>query len=279
MRVGRAAVLLAAAILVSACRTLQPGVPLERNDPLPAMLLERWEASVGGRQALRGRLRLSVDADGEGHRGGDVRIRSKQVVVIARPASLRVEILGFLNTTAAVLTTDGDRYQLLRTEDHSFESGPVHEALLWEVARIGLSPDDAVELLLGAPRPGAGLRVAGALRMQDSSVRIALSDAPQPGAAERAALVRREVEFDPEGRLSRIEVRDAAGEVAWEARFDDYGWIDSSPFAHRLALDLPADGARAELSLRDVELNPALGPEVFRIRPPTQQGRLREAAQ
>ena len=58
----------------------------------------------------------------------------------------------------------------------------------------------------------------------------------------------------------------------WEARFDSYAPVGGTPFAHRITLEFPATQTRAELSLSDVELNPPLADELFRLRAPASGG-------
>jgi hypothetical protein len=176
---------------------------------------------------------------------------------LARPAQLRVEVLGFLDTTLAVLVTDGDEYALLQTRERRFEQGPVYDGFLWDAARLDLSPEEAVEVILGAPRPDLDLARGAAYAVGDR-VRIELVDA--------AGRVRRVVEFGPNGELRRLVQSGAEGETAWEASFDDYVEIDGSPFARIVAVD--SGSGRAELVLRDVELNPAVSPDIFRLHAP-----------
>jgi hypothetical protein len=91
-------------------------------------------------------------------------------------------------------------------------------------------------------------------------VHLALLDA--------AGGTRRRAGFDAEGRLRSLEVLDAGGALLWRAEFDDYAPVDGVPFAHALALEVVAVGTRAEIFLRDVELNPELDPDIFRLRQP-----------
>jgi len=101
--VRRLSILFAALLAATACRTPAPiAVPLPPDDPRPAALLDAWARAAGERHGLRARARLAVDgADGALH------LRGKQILVLERPAYLRVEILGLLNQTVAVLVTDG----------------------------------------------------------------------------------------------------------------------------------------------------------------------------
>jgi hypothetical protein len=212
---------------------------------------------VGERTALRGNARLAVDADRAGADGGDVRFRSRQALVLAWPASLRVEVRGLLGNAVAVLTTDGDRYDLFQAEDRSFETGPVHDSLLWEVARLALTPAEVVDVILGAPQLDAALAPSGAFDAGDGRVRIALSDA--------SGMLRRQVDFDRDGRLRWLQQRRGSGAVAWEARFDDYAQVDGTPLAHSVSIELREGSTRARLTLSRVELNPELPPDIFRL--------------
>jgi hypothetical protein len=233
-----------------------PLAALRDDDPRPETLLAGWAEHARARQALSGSARLAVDARGED--GRDLSLRSRQRLLIARPARLRVEILGFLGTTVAVLATDGEEYDLFQTQDRSFDSGPVFDALLWQVARLDLTPEEAVGVILGVPPEGERLAVAAAYDAGEGRVRIALTDG-EGG-------VRRQVEFDAEARLRWLQVRDLEGAIAWEARFDDYEAVGGEPLAHSVALDVRSGETKALLSLRDLELNPELPPDIFRLR-------------
>jgi outer membrane lipoprotein-sorting protein len=253
--VARAALLVVALLFASACRTAVPAIPLAEDDPRPAAFLAQWDEAARERRALRGRARLAVDGG-----GGDVRIRSSQIVALERPARLRVEVQGFLNQTAAVIATDGERFEIFRSADRSYETGTVHPALLWQEAHLALTPEQAVEVLLGAPAPGAGLAPARAVDAGDGRIRMDLVDAERR-ARGRAA-------FDAAARLREFEVVGDDGAVLWRAQFDDYAAIDGVAFAHTIVLDVTAGASHVEISLRDVELNPELPPGIFRLRAP-----------
>jgi hypothetical protein len=242
-------------LLAAACRTPVPLLLLPPDDPRPKALLEKWAETARQRRALRGLARLAVDG-----REGEVGIRSRQVLVAERPARLRVEVQDFLHRTLAVLVTDGERFELFRADNRSFETGEVHPGLLWEVAQLALPPEQVVDLLLGAPPPDPDLVVARARHSGEGEIQIDLADA--------AGRLRQRVAFDAEARLRWLEVREAGGGVAWRASFDDYAAVGASPFAHTVSLDLFAEGTHVEISLHGVELNPRLLPEVFQLRVP-----------
>ncbi len=259
-----AAVGTALLLCVAACATRIPVQPLAPDDPQPRLLLEDWIESARERRALRGRARLAVDRE-----DGAIHLRGKQLVLLERPSSLRVEVLGFLNQSQAVLVTDGDRFEVYRAHDRSYESGPVDDSLLWNEAGISLSPAEAVAVLLGAPTFEPDLSLAGAVRDGDGRIRIDFADS--------AGTLRQRVTFDPAGPLHGFERLDTRGERVWRAQFREYRDVGGILFAHAISLDVAEGGTRAEISFRDVELNPTLSPELFRLRLPA--GRSPPAAQ
>ncbi len=243
----------------TACATPISFQPLPPGDPRPDQLLEDWVERASERQRLRGLARLAVD----GH-DGSVRLRGKQLVILERPSRLRVEILGFLNQSLAVITTDGEGFEVYRADGQSYETGEVDEHLLWKEAGIDLSPDEAVAVLLGVPISEPLPAPANAARDAEGRIRIDLADA-------RGFVVQR-VTFDPAGRLRAFEVLDDSGGVVWAAHFDAYRDVDGSPFAHSIEVDVRSGMTHAEISFRNVELNPDLPPEIFRLFPAGESG-------
>jgi hypothetical protein len=250
-----AALVTALLLCATACATRTPVLTLAPDDPQPRLLLANWIESVGERRALRGQARLAVDRE-----DGTIHLRGKQLLLLKKPSSLRVEILGFLNQSQAVLVTDGDRFEVYRAHDHSYESGQVDDSLLWNEAGISLSPEEAVSVLLGAPTFEPGLSPAGAVRDGDGRIRIDLTDAD--------GVVRQRVTFDPAGPLHGFELLETSGETVWIAQFREYRDVGGVSFAHAISLDVAAGKTHAEISFRDLELNPALPAELFQLRLP-----------
>lgn len=244
--------------LLAACATPGPQ-PLPRDDPRPAALLARWRDRLPEREALRGSARLAVDA-ADPYTGDDLRVRSKQRVVLARPGRLRVEVLGLLGTTLAVLAVDDAEYAFFEAESRRFESGPVHPHLLWQVVRLDLTPAEAVGLLLGAPDLPPELRILAAQDAGEGRIRITL------GSDDAAPL--RALDLDAEAQLRRYAVWEAPASPRappqWVAELGDYAEVDGLPLAHRIAVETRS-GAKAVVSLSAVELNPELSADIFRI--------------
>ncbi len=237
--------------LLSGCATL-PGTPV-RDDVLARERVDALREAARTRRALSGVARMAVDGD----RGS---ARGRYVLFLERPARLRVEILGLLNQTLAVLVTDNGRYDFFQVEDRALESGSVYPELLRDIAGVPLEPEQAVDLLLGAPLPEEGLSLRDSARHPDGAVVAHFANARD--------LRRQRFEFDPAGRLRRLETRAADGSMLWAASFDDYESVGDSAFAHEVALVFPGSDTRARVRLRDVVLNPPLAPEAFVLKVP-----------
>jgi len=239
-------------LLAVSCRTLPERV-LAPDDPQALAVLADWLAAAESRNALRGRARLAVEsADGE------IAVSAKQVLVVERPARLRVEVLGFLNQTLAVVVTDGNRFEVLRTQDRSYETGELRPSLLWDEARIALTAEEAISVLLGVPVPDPGWNPSRVAIDPKGRTSIDLADAN--------GVRRQSLSFDPDGHLAESERFDALGHWVWRAKFDDYRAVDGEWLAHGIELDVALGETHAEISLRDVELNPELPEGIFQLR-------------
>jgi len=239
--VGACLALLALGLL--ACVSpVAPQRPLSRDAAVA--LWDGWREQVADRRTLRCSARLAVDGEG-------TRLRAKQRMAVALPSRLRVEIQGFLGTTAGVLTVDQGEYAFLQGEPRVFESGPVDDALLARVVAVDLSPELVVEVLLGAPEQASDYAVSGGVYTAAGLREVRL----EAGRAAR---------FDSEGRLRAYQVATSDAAPGWQAGFEDYALVDGAPVAHRLTLAV-GQGTRAVLILRDIELNPALSPDIFRL--------------
>ena len=239
---------LALALACATSRVPAPS-PLPASDPRAAALLGSITRDAATRRSLRGIARLAVDAPaGSG--------RATQVLVVERPARLRVEVLGLLDQTLALLVTDGARYRLKRSQDLSVEAGPVYEALLRDVAGLGLTPEQAVGVLLGAPFR-ADARLERAALLPGDAVRL---DLRRDGSFEHEQL-----DCDVAGNLQRWALLGADGDVMLEALYGDRRPLGSVSFAYQVELRDPRAEASVRVVWSRVELNPVLPPELFAV--------------
>jgi hypothetical protein len=199
------------------------------------------------RHSLVGAARVSLEAP-------DLRFSRPQRVALMRPSSLRVEILGLFDQVAAILTTDGVRYQLYDPGSPEIEEGEAVRGLLWEVARVDLEPEAAVGLLLGAPvHPDLVLEAA---RSQGDGTTLIAFRHTLDGA-------RRIFEFDAASRLARVRHRAADDFLLWEVAYTDYRNVGDHPFAYQIDIDFPERQAHAAFRFQTAELNRNLPASAF----------------
>ncbi len=245
-------------LLLSACRTTAPaptapdahlGAVLSADDPRPGAFLEHLLQEGRERRSLRGVADLALD-------GPNGSARAKQIVLLEKPARLRVEVLGFLSQSVAVLTTDGTRFRLFRAKERTIEEGEIRPSLLWEVAGIALRPDTAVRVLLGTPALPDGARPLPPRATRQGGVRLAF-------AYDEFVVA---VEFDRDGALRRWGIEEQARrQVFIEAIYSDYAPLAGTEFAHQIELSDHRNGTRARVQFADIDLNPDLPPEVFAL--------------
>jgi hypothetical protein len=220
--------------------------PLTAGDARPALRVAALAALGAERHSLRATGR--VETSGPGGSGF-----SKQLLLVERPARLRIEVVGLLEQRVLVLATDGERYELYRAESPGLESGEVHPGVLDEVAGLPLTPDAAASLLLAAP---LAPEVPPTAAREDAAGALSLAWPDQT------------LDFDAAGRLVALAFHPGARDVL-RARWSE--WRESAgaggAFPHRLELTLFEPAARFRLDYRQVELNPPLAPELFRLRP------------
>jgi hypothetical protein len=240
-----------AAVALLACQSVapvDPGTPIGLDDGRARALIAAHRARIEQRDSLRAAARLAIEAPG-------ITLSRPQRLVVRRPASLRIEILGLFDQVVGAVATDGRRYAFVDLASGARDAGPVDDALLWRTARIDLTPSDAVALLLGLPRLDPGARVVEARRFRDGGVGVATRD----GGIGRT----RWHEWDAAGRLRSAALREHDGRPVWVARFSDWRSLGDEPFAHDVELDFPRVQAEARVRFQAVELDPELAAGVF----------------
>jgi len=258
----RAIALLPMLCLVLACRAPLPGSALPYDDPRPAALMATLHQRAAARQALRATAKLDLQAP-------DVRLNRPQRMAVERPSRLRIEIIGLFSQLAAVLVTDGEIYQLYDARRGDIEEGVVSAGLLWRVARVDLAPEEAVDLILGVPRPKRGLSPGAARVFEDGAIEV-----DQLNGEGRLG---QRLRFDPAGRLTRLETFAPGGELLWRAGFADYRLLPGAgadvpgelgpqePFAFDVQLDFPRVEAEVRLQFKKVALAGSLSDALFHL--------------
>lgn len=230
-----------ACFVLSACAQLggPAFAPIAGEDDAMRARVERAIAEATERETLRavGKLRVA------GPKGsGSV----EQVVLVERPARLRLETLNVLGQAATMLVTDGARFAFF--DGKALDEGEVSPEVLRERLGLAFSPGEAVSALLAAPQPVKWPPRAILAR-----------------GAERAVLLDdQSLRFAEDGELAAIESLDAGGAVLWTAEYTGWRDVPGGRYPFNVVLTFPETKLRAELELSKAELNQALDESLFR---------------
>jgi hypothetical protein len=214
--------------------------PIAGEEPAARALVERALAEAELRHGLRAVGKLQIAGPGG---SGSV----KQVILVERPARLRLESLNVLGQAATLLVTDGARYTFF--DGKTLDDGDVSDETLRERLGLAFAPEEAAAALLIAPKPVAW------------PARQVLAR----GAEREVDFPDQRLRFADGGELAEIESLDASGAVLWTASYSAWREVPGGRYPFRVVLSFPATKLRAELALDSVELNPELEAGLFRV--------------
>lgn len=183
--------------------------------------------------------------------GREGRVRTTGSIAVARPASLRYEVVGPQGGVVNAFATNGVELQALDVASSHFAYGPATPRNLDRLlpfAPLGLDPPALVRLFFGEVEVPA----TATLAYDDRVGRFVLTWT-EAGSERR-------VEVDPAtSRVTRALVRER-GAVVSDVSINER---DGRGLPVALHVNVPAARSELEAKLRDVDVNPALEPTVF----------------
>jgi outer membrane lipoprotein-sorting protein len=131
--------LFAACLQFIACATLPVLTP---QPPSPESLLEQVGARLQSLQGLKGLAQVRVSS-------AEKNFQVQEVLIVHRPAFLRVESLGPLGTPQLYLVTDGHELSLYSPGGNRYYRGQATARHLSSALPVALDPEEVVAFLLG----------------------------------------------------------------------------------------------------------------------------------
>lgn len=248
---GRRA-LLTAAIWLSGCSVSRPPT----LHPSPATLPDAAELCTVLQQrrdklhGLRALVRLRYRDPEESH-------SSRQALIVERPSRVRVEVLSLLGT-AFLLTADDSQLVAYSPSERTVYRGTASPENLWRYTRLWMPVADLVDIVLATP--AVTTANAGTVSFEPQSGEVRLQHQGEEGEAE--------VGFSQEGLPVSAQRRGRNGRVLWNVRYQSYEVHTGLPIATQIALDLPQFSRTIDLSLSEIEINPALDARLFALQTP-----------
>jgi len=138
--------------------------------------------------------------------------KAREQLVVRRPASLRVEAMSPLGV-ALVVAADGGQVAVFDPGKNTLMRGPATAATLDRFARIPMTPQRAVRLLLGLAPDSAMLAFSPIAANSEGELNV-LSFSQPTGAVDDLGFIG--------GHLMLVRERSAAGQLLYEIHYSDY---------------------------------------------------------
>ena len=258
MRRARLIALLALGLGLGACKSA-PSCPVQARTDAGQALADH-EASRAGWRSLKAEARVTQ----WGERG---RIRGTVLLFLEQPNKVRFDVMTQLGP-AAVLTSDGESFQLSDLREGAFLHGPTCSQNIARLLGISVEADEVLRVLTGdTPMIEAeersmecrdGLYLVRLSAADGSSQELAFSidsaDRDKPPAQQRLT-------------LRRSSERDPSGERRWEATYDDYIDVGGKSFPSNVRFVDDVNDADTAVRVKSISLDPDIPEGAFRQEP------------
>ncbi|HVZ34794.1 MAG TPA: hypothetical protein VG963_20345, partial [Polyangiaceae bacterium] len=145
---------------------------------------------------MRDSLKCSRGLTGEGsvdYFGDEGRVRARTLYVVARPASLRFDVVSPVGGVLSTLTSDGRRFAFLDIKQRVFLEGPADECNVERALHVPVPPAALGELLTGQAPILVHRAEQATLSWDSGSYRLSIQSENQ--ASEEVRLVPRDQDW------------------------------------------------------------------------------------
>ncbi len=237
------------ALSLSACATQRAvNIPLSQAHDLAVSLSQRDNA-VHSMQA----------AAVMEYTGGGQHFKARENLIVQRPASMRVEVMSAAGVVL-VLAADGGQLAVFDPGKNTLLHGAASAATLERYARIPMTPDAAVRLLLGLSPDTAMLALPPNSMTVNGDGKILTYH--QPGG------VVDELGFNGDERLEMVRETLADGRIGYEVHYSDYRDAGGGiMFPMQVDANFPRTGATVKFHFENPSINQDVPDSTFVLLP------------
>ena len=259
--------------LLAGCSLIGPRERTNSYEPIDGMsasaLLAVLEEQRRQTHTLRAVAKVTLLVEGRGDSGPET-VRTTQAVLVSAPASFRLDTLSAFGVSYSA-TSDGEELAILAPSEGSLYRGRATAATLRNATGVAAESGEIASLLLGQPPIGI-----------PGTDALLLADDPAPKQGDEGYEVRLRIPLRTGGysligfaRASALSGRpvpvsferfDTMGRSVLGARFEDHRLLGESLIPARITVT--ATGSSVSLLYRDIEINPLVESESFRIETP-----------
>jgi outer membrane lipoprotein-sorting protein len=246
---ARRAIIALVAVGIGACATSHTvNVPLMEAHDLTAFLSDRDT----GIHSMESAALME-------YTGGGEHFKARENIIVRRPASMRVEVMSALGV-ALVVAADGGQVAVFDPGKNTLMAGPASESMLQRYARIPMTPDAAVRMMLGLAPDSAMLAFAPNSMTEIGDGKVLTYH--EPGG------VVDELGFNGEGNLEMVRETLADGRIGYEVHYSDYRKLDGGfIFPGQVDASFPKTGATVKFRYEDPSLNKDVPDSTFVLAP------------
>ena len=226
----------------------------------PAQALADHESRRQTWSSLRAEARVT-----QWGQGG--RIRGTVLMFLQQPNRVRFDVMTAVGP-AAVLTSDGERFQLSDLREGTFLEGETCPANIGRLLGISIAPEEVLLLLTGDTLVIEG--AAQSMQCREGFYVVTLDG--EDGGRQEIAYSIPEEDFDKPAADQRLTLRrstqfSADGAKLWEATYEEYADVDGRAFPMKVRFVDEVNGADTEVRVKSVDVDPDVPPDAFTQRP------------
>ena len=237
--------------LVAGCsRQILPGFSTTKINS-PDSILKNIKEREKGLTSLKGIAKIKVTDDKANY-------SLKEVIVVERPSSLRMETLSFFGHPLFFLTAKNNTLSVLSTKENRYYRGEVNNKNLSILFPFSLKSKDLFSILLGE---------APLIPYSDTDVRLS--------EKKNLYLLRLEQEetkstqllwVDPlEFLVQRSEIYDSQRNLVFAVEFDNYKKVNTQLFPMSTIVFLPLTSTKIRIDYSELEVNATLRHDSFHL--------------
>jgi outer membrane lipoprotein-sorting protein len=237
------------ALSAYACATL-PAVNL------PLTEVHGLTASLGERDTAIHSIQSAAVME---YTGGGEHFKARENIIVRRPTSIRVEVMSALGV-ALVIAADAGQLAVFDPGKNTLLRGPATAATLQRYARIPMTPDATVRLMLGLAPDSAILALAPDSTTKKGDIKVLTFD--QPGG------VVDELGFTGEGNLAMVRETLNDGRIGYEVHYSDYRKLEGGfLFPAQVDASFPKTGATLKFHYENPSVNQDVPDSAFVLVP------------
>lgn len=237
--------------LLASCAGLGPPRLFIKPIDSPDEILRKIEIGKKEIRDLKGIARVRVTNVNKSH-------SFKEVIVVQRPSSLRMETLGFFGQPLFFLTARDDRLSVLSLAENRLYQGEVTQENLSIILPFYLKPKDLFSILLGGVPLIDHLSADIKLAREENLYLVKLM---QKGEATKQFLW-----VDPlDLSVLKSDIYDSSENLILGVKFDNYKRVNGPLFPMSTSISLPLSSTKITINYSELEINTGVNQDNFNL--------------